>query len=167
MSDFYAGIHSSVYPTAPAGFLYPGDKGFNGDSGIMNRWGNMDPRAGFSWDPKGDGKMVVRVGAGIAHDFASQNLLINNEATPPFRLLVALPGTISLDNPWATYPGGDPYPYNFNKSNPLFPADASYLPVPSNWKTSLQQSWNMVIQRQITPNWFVSGTTWEHISFMW
>jgi len=158
LSNFYAGIHSTTIPAATAGFLYPGDPGFNGSSGIMDRWGNVDPRVGFSWDPKGDGKMAIRVGAGIAHDFASQNLLINNEATPPFRALIVVPGPLSLDNPWATYPGGDPYPFTFSKTNPVFPAYSGYLPVPSNWKTSLQQSWNMVVQRQITPNWFVSGT---------
>jgi hypothetical protein len=98
------------------------------------------------------------LGAGIAHDFASQNLLINNEAVPPFRLLVVQAGSINLDNPWATYPGGDPYPFNFNKTNPVYPAYAGYLPVPSNWKTGEQYSWNAVVQRQMTPNWFASAT---------
>ena len=158
LADFYAGIHSSVYPAAPPGFLYPGDKGFNGDSGIQNQWGNFDPRVGIAWDPKGDGKMVVRVGAGTAHDFPGQDLLINNEATPPFRLLVVQTGPISLDNPWAKYPGGDPYPYNFNKTSPYFPAYSSYLPVPSNWKNADQYSWNAGIQRQLTANWFASAT---------
>lgn len=158
LSNFYAGIHSSVYPTAPPGFLYPGDKGFNGNSGIQNRWSNFDPRVGIAWDPKGDGKMVLRVGAGSAHDFTGQDLLLNNEATPPFRLLVVETGPLSLDNPWATYPGGDPYPYNFNKANPYFPAYSSYLPVPSNWKNADQYSWNAGIQRQLTGNWFASAT---------
>ena len=158
LSNFYQGIRSTAIPGAPPGFLYPGDKGFNGNSGIQNRWGNIDPRVGFAWDPKGDAKTVIRFGAGSAHDFASQNLLINNEATPPFRLLIVQPGPLSLDNPWANYPGGDPYPYNFSKTNPVFPAYSGYLPVPSNWKTSVQYSWNAVIQRQFNPNWFASAT---------
>jgi hypothetical protein len=158
LSNFYSGVHSSVIPGAPAGFLYPGDKGFNGNSGIMSRPGNIDPRLGIAWDPKGDGKTAIRVGVGLAHDFASQNLLTNNEATPPFRALIVVPSTVSLDNPWANYPGGNPYPFTFSKTNPVFPAYSGYLPVPSNWKTSLQQSWNVVFQRQITNNWFASAT---------
>ena len=160
LSNFYAGIHSTQIPAATAGFLYPGDNGFNGKSGIQNRWGNALTRAWESCMGSQGRRQgtVIRFGAGVGHDFASQNLLINNEATPPFRALIVVPGTLSLDNPWANYPGGDPYPFHYSKTNPVFPAYSGYLPVPSNWKTGVQYSWNAVVQRQITPNWFGSAT---------
>ena len=31
------------------------------------------------------------------------------------------PGSLPLDNPYANYTGGNPYPYNFNRQNPVFP----------------------------------------------
>jgi hypothetical protein len=31
---------------------------------------------------------------------------------------VNLPPGSSLDNPWATFPGGNPFPYSFDPSNP-------------------------------------------------
>src|SRR4029077_8910564 len=37
LSNFYAGVRSTSIPGALPGFLYPGDKGFNGNSGIQNR----------------------------------------------------------------------------------------------------------------------------------
>jgi hypothetical protein len=158
LPNFYEHIHSSVFPTAPAGFLYPGDKGFNGNSGIQNQWGHFDPRVGIAWDPKGDGQMVVRVGGGNAHGFAGQVLLLNEETATPFHFQTSLVGPVSLDNPWANYPGGDPFPFLFNKEKPLFPAYSVFAPVPPKLKDANQYSWNLGIQRQLTRNWFASAT---------
>ena len=39
-----------------------------------NDYSNIEPRVGFSWDPKGDGKMAVRGAFGIFHDRVFGNL---------------------------------------------------------------------------------------------
>jgi len=75
---------------------------------------------------------------------------------------------VSLDNPWATYPGGNPFPYNYNKSNPVFAPYGSYLPVPDNMKTHVEYSWNLGIQRQFNPSWFAAATyLGSHIIHIW
>ena len=77
-------------------------------------------------DPCGDGKTAIRIGAGIAHDFIRQDLHLNTSSVSPFRLTV-VNTSINLDNPWAKFPGGNPFPYSFNNSNPVFAAYGGYL----------------------------------------
>ena len=168
IAGFNAGTRSTAIPNAPPGFTYPGDSGFNGNSGINTRWTNFDPRIGIAWDPRGDGKTVLRAGGGIGHDFMTQNMMINNESAAPFRLTVISSG-VSLDNPYANYPGGKtPFPFNYNKSSPVFPAYGTYLPVPPNLNTTVQYSWNVGLQRQITQSWFASATyLGNHIAHLW
>jgi len=167
LANFYAGKRSSVITNAPPGFTYPGDPGFNGKSGIKSRYGNVDPRVGLAWDVSGDGKTAIRVGGGIAHDFIEQDLHLNTSSVSPFRLTVVNTG-VSLDNPWATFPGGNPFPYNFDKSNPRFAPYGGYLPVPPDMKTHVQYTWNLGIQRQVTPDIFVSGSyIGTHITHIW
>ncbi len=51
-----------------------------GDSGLLSRntasWKEFQPRVGFSWDPTGAGKTVVRGGYGLARDTIFQNLTL-------------------------------------------------------------------------------------------
>jgi hypothetical protein len=47
-------------------------------------YSNIEPRVGFSWDPKGDGKMAVRGAFGIFHDRVFGNLFGNARGNPPF-----------------------------------------------------------------------------------
>ncbi|PWT99915.1 MAG: hypothetical protein C5B51_26175 [Terriglobia bacterium] len=167
LARFQAGQRSTAIPNAPPGFTYPGDPGFAGKSGINTRWTNVDPRVGLAWDPAGDGKTAIRLGAGIAHDFIEQDLHLNTSSVSPFRLTIINTG-VNLDNPWATFPGGNPFPYNFNRNNPLYVPYSGYLPVPPNMNTHVQYTWNAGIQRQVTPRWFVSGSyVGTHIIHVW
>lgn len=85
--------------------------------------------------------MAIRLGAGIAHDFVEQDQNLNTSSSLPFRLTVINSG-VNLDNP---YPQGDPFPYNFNPKNPVWPGTStapclastcppSFLPIPPNMK---------------------------------
>jgi hypothetical protein len=165
LGSFYAGQRSTVIPTAPPGFTFPGDPGFPGSSGVDSRWGYFNPRVGLAWDPFGDGKTAIRIGGGIAQDFTPLAIWENNESAFPFRANVIVTN-VSLDNP---YPNGDPFPYSYNPAHPAYPSPAAipclastcppaFLPIPSNFQTDKQFSWNFGVQRQVTQGWFVSGT---------
>lgn len=167
LENFYKGIRSTVIPSAPPGFSYPGDPGFHGKSGMRSQWNILEPRVGIAWDPAGDGKTAIRLGGGIAHDFIRMDLHENTSSVAPFRLTV-LPTVVSLDNP---YPNGNPFPYNFDPANPVFPTTPSYqgfLPIPPDLKTTAQYSWNLGIQRQFTPSFFASATyVGTHLIHTW
>jgi hypothetical protein len=167
LDNFYKGIQSKVIPSAPPGFTYPGDPGFHGKSGMESRWKNLEPRVGIAWDPAGDGKTAIRLGGGIALDFIRMDLHENTSSVAPFRLTVT-PAVVSLDNP---FPAGSPFPYNYDAANPSFPSEPSFqgfFPIPPDLKTTEQYSWNLGIQRQVSPSLFLSAAyVGSHLIHTW
>ncbi len=63
-------VHSKLFPSAPAGYLFNGDPGGPANNKLSeNALDKWSPRIGVAWDPKGDGRMAVRAGFGIFYDF--------------------------------------------------------------------------------------------------
>ena len=156
---FLAGKKSTVLPFVPPGFAYPGDAGFFGSAGVKSHFLEFEPRVGFAWDVTGDGRTAIRGGAGLSHDYLAHNTFVNNGTVSPYRLTVALAGQ-SLDNPYATFPGGNPFPYTFNANNLAlaFPAYTSFLPFPPELDPARQYSWNLGLQRQLSSRWSAAAT---------
>src|SRR5207244_12794793 len=130
LAKFNASKRSTVIPNAPPGFTYPGDPGFNGKAGMPNNYKNVDPRLSLAWDPSGNGKTAIRVGAGMAHDFIRQDLHQNTSTVSPFRLTV-VNTSVSLDDPWRNYRGGNPFPFNSDRNIPILTPYGNYLPLPN------------------------------------
>jgi hypothetical protein len=148
---FDAGIKSSVFPNAPAGFYYPGDQGFPGRSGLSKRWNNLGPRLGLAWDVQGDGRTSLRASYGIAYDLAIGSFLGNSAANPPngFRTVARSPSG-GLANPWSDFPGGNPFPWVPSATSNFLPF-ATFITMNSyDMKTPSVQSWNLSLQRQVT-----------------
>ncbi len=82
---------STVFPTAPAGLLFPGDSGCS-SSGYRTHYNDFGPRAGIAWSPDwgwisgGQGKLSIRAGYGIYYNRGEEELTLQFLTDPPFGL---------------------------------------------------------------------------------
>jgi len=155
-SAFLQGVHSSVFPAAPAGLLFAGDPGVPNSKAIdYSDLGHIAPRLGLAWDPKGNGRTVVRAAWGKFYDYNHFDTYGDLQNSPPTGGTAALPG-VNFATPWANYPGGNPFPLSF--SNPKFLPSSTYLTVPLGLKHSYINQWNLSLQKQIGTSWVTSAT---------
>jgi Carboxypeptidase regulatory-like domain/TonB dependent receptor len=159
MSDFLNNVHSKVYPNGPAGTFFPGDSQFDtGSRPNQTSWKNFAPRFGVAWDPKGDGKMLIRASWGMFYDMPHTLFYYNYSSEPPWGSSVTLinpPGGFA--NPWLGYPGGNPFPAKLGPTA-TFPTAGYYETVPLDVKNTYVQQWNLTIQRQLGSSWLLKAS---------
>jgi hypothetical protein len=154
---FTEGLHSTVYPNAPAGMLFSGDPGVSlGTSIDKDSWMHLAPRLGIAWDPRGDGKMVVRVSAGKFFDYAHLDTYRDIVNSAPTGGQISVSGASFL-NPWASIAGGSPFPLNFGP-NAVFPLESVSFTIPPGLKHPTIEQWNATIQKQVTPAWLATAS---------
>lgn len=75
-----SGAQSTVFPNAPVGILFPGDKSAPTGSNFPDKT-DFAPRFGFAWQPFQDGKMSLRGGFGVFYDVlkGEDNLQFNGQ----------------------------------------------------------------------------------------
>ena len=164
---FDAGIRSTVYPQAPAGLLFPGDDGFPGSAAMKNKLNQFAPRAGLVWQL--NEKTALRGGWGRFYD--TPHLFFNTRFAnnPPWGAQITLtspPG--GFTNPYATYPGGNPFPaLATGWMDQPFPTAGVYVNAPLDTRPTSLQQWNLGAQRQIA-DWLVTASyLGNHSSHLW
>ena len=141
--------HSNSRTRLPA-LPFPGDPGFVDHTGQPNQWLLMAPRVAIAYDPKGDGKTVIRASFGISYDYTAGELTVNAADAPPYGGTEIWSGQFS--NPYATLPGGNIFPYVVNANAP-FANGGVYIATPNNFKTTSVNQWNLTVQRRIEHDW--------------
>jgi hypothetical protein len=156
---FNQGVHSTVFKNAPAGLLYAGDPGFEGNTGVGKRYDQFAPRVGLAFDPKGDGKTSIRTSFGVAYDFPNVMIMSTPATAPPFASTVTVNGPVKFDDPYANYTGGNPFPGNFTIGpNVPFVSFGSYVAQQPDAKGTTVLTWNFAVQHQFGKDWLVSAT---------
>jgi hypothetical protein len=159
---FKAGTKSVVFPSAPAGFLYPKQPGGSGaadiadSSGIPSDWGKVGPRVGIAWDPTGKGKTSLRAGYSLAYDVPNLQLVLNAAGVSPWAG-DTLYRNGTLDNPWQGLAGGNPFPFDW-RTTPRFIDSSVFIPFSDRLQSTYAQSWNLTLQQQVSRRWLASAS---------
>jgi hypothetical protein len=156
MSNFLGNIKSTVYPNMPAGMIFPGDKAWTNEglAFAARDWKQFAPRAGLVFDPRGQGKEVIRAGYGIFFDVPGLGFATQTSNSQPFGGAVLLTNP-NFANPYGTYPGGNPFPFTLGPNVQGQPYGVYNLYNIGNPTVYVQQ-WNLSVQRQFGSDWSVT-----------
>jgi hypothetical protein len=155
---FLANQVSTVFPGAPAGVFFYGDKGVSREF-MRNHPLQFSPNLGLAFDPSGNGKTVFRAGGELAYDqpnfFTAQRVNQN----PPFATATqAIPvgAPISFSNPYSAGSSipVNPYPQPFKPAaNTVFPDAAQYIVVDPNFHPQYTIQYTASMQHQLGRSW--------------
>lgn len=175
VNAFRAGQQSTVFPTAPIGLLWPGDKGISNTGGIAIPYKDFAPRVGFAWSPGHSANWSVHGGVGIYYNRLQEEGALQNLGAPPFSLTGRGVGdqgcTASFAAPYSGWcPGvkGAP-PTAFSEPNkfpftPPAPGSdinfAEFEPLSlnvfsENYSVPRSANYNLTIERQLSPSTIV------------
>jgi len=141
---FVPGAQSTVFPSAPAGLLYPGDPGV--PAGLIHAQKTaFAPRIGLAWDPTGSAHWLVSAAYGIFFEpyYNGQGGPLQDPiSAPPY-----------LQTPQANFPN---FANPFNGANPFtstFSTPMTLLTIAPNVKLPYAQDWNLNIQKSFGNDW--------------
>ena len=165
---FDQNLRSTVYPQAPAGLIFPGDAGYPSGNGVTAaKRAQFAPRLGMIWTPQGDERTSVRASWGIFYD--SPQLFFNTRFAnnPPWGAQVTISNP-SFADPYANYPGGNPWPAAATNWATLpFPSFGVYVNSPLNLQPTRLQQWNVSAQRQFA-GWIAAASyLGNHTDHLW
>jgi Carboxypeptidase regulatory-like domain len=175
------GQQSRVYPTAPAGLLYPTDAGV--PTTLVPQRNKFSPRLGLAYSPNrldglfgkifgGPGRTSIRTGFGIYYVEIQGNLLAFDEPQPPYGLSYTSPAPPLFATPLVSASDGvvhvQPFPLVFPPLNasvdhpnpnidfsPFFPQAGMTAPKTTN-TYPYNENYFLSIERQLTGNTVLS-----------
>ena len=183
---FQAGEQSDIYPQAPTGWVYPGDKGIP-TSLTPTRYHNWGPRVGLAYSPGsssgllgaifgGPGKTSIRTAFGIYYTSVEDETLFMVVGNPPFGLWYVSPTLVYLDEPYKdrlrNNDPGQRFPFTIPPPGANVSFD-EYLPMSSiqlmepNDTLPYSEHFNFTIQREIKNSGILTvgyvGTRGHHL----
>ncbi|HEV2423209.1 MAG TPA: carboxypeptidase-like regulatory domain-containing protein [Terriglobia bacterium] len=167
VNAFRPGQQSTVFPTAPVGMLWPGDRGINSTGGVKTPYTDFAPRLGIAWSPGSSQRWSVHAGVGMYYNRTEEELALQNLSTPPFSVtsfgVGGIGGSPSLANPYVGSCGGaqpvpcsatNPFPYtapppgaavNFAALEPM-----TLNVLSPNFGVPVSENYNLTVERQLS-----------------
>jgi hypothetical protein len=157
MSNFLNNTISTVYPNAPAGSLFYGDRGVAKAFTKNSLW-QFSPRIGATLDPNGNGKTVFRIGAALVYDtvnfFMGQNMNVN----PPFSQSIAntpVNAPLNFSSPWSNGTvTTNPFPAPI-KPTPsiMFQTGSQYIILSQQYQPPVMLQYTASLQQEFGHGW--------------
>ena len=159
LNAFRPGQQSTVFPTAPVGYVFPGDTGVNATG--ETKFNHFGPRFGFAWSPDwgwlsgGPGKMSIRGGYGIYFNRSEEEVNLQFVGGPPFGTTAFGAENPSFAKPYCDISTGacvaNPFPFGGPSANidfsQFFPMSVST--VDPNFTSPYAQNFNLTVERQL------------------
>jgi hypothetical protein len=164
MGAFRPGQQSTIFPTAPPGFVYPGDAGINKYGGQSIKYDLLAPRFGFAWQPGGNKDWSVHGGIGMYYNRSEEELALQTLTNAPFAITSAgaLPacGSVGFANPFADATGTcsitNPFPFTpfpaGDKSidfSQFEPVGLGFTGEDSRFTSPRSVNFNLTVERQL------------------
>jgi hypothetical protein len=155
---FVPGARSQVSPAALEGLLFPGDPGVS--RGIVKTdVNNIAPRLGIAWDPKGDGRMAVRAGAGMFYGSITGNEWNTTADNQPFTVRQSFPTVRTLSDPYGNLPGGvAPFPFNYDPASPRFTLPAQVFGPSLDFVWPYTYQMNVTVEKEVLRSFSMSAS---------
>ena len=99
LDAFHPGQQSTVFPTAPVGLVFPGDKGVGSYGGASIHYDDFAPRLGFAWSPGASAKWSIRGGIGLYFNRTDSEATLQTLTNVPFSITSIGGGAISGSSP--------------------------------------------------------------------
>jgi hypothetical protein len=173
LNAFRPGEQSTIIPTSPVGWVYPGDPGVDNATGVT-KWGHFGPRFGFAWSPDlgwlsgGPGRMSIRGGYGIYFNRSEEEVNLQFVGGPPFGISsggiadAGQGGIPSFASPFCDIRTGacitNKFPYGGPSPNIDF---SQFLPmsastVDPNFTNPYSENFNLTVERQLSHEFILS-----------
>ena len=158
LDGFLAGRRSVVFPNAPAGLMFRGDQGFPENGNTFSKLAQVAPRVGIAW-ANADNSQTIRAAVGVYYDSPKLWQYGRHPLNAPFGNTIQINNPVSFADPWASYPGGNPFPTPLPPPSSIaFPTQATYVTMPLHLDPMQVRQWNISYQRQFGSTWMASVT---------